>query len=300
MAKTGKNDPAVLSALPAGAPVTAPRSEGPRPSRKAKGLSLTRRVTPESVTAAEVLDAVEWTRRPAKISGADGEVVFKTDDAEVPAGWSQLATDVAVSKYFRKAGVPTGSGAEESVRQLVRRVAHTLRTAGEEMGGYFATAADAGTFEAELSYMLVHQIGAFNSPVWFNCGLWHEYKIKGSGGNYAVDLATGKAYATEDAYTRPQVSACFIQSCSDDLDSIFNLVHDEARVFKYGSGSGTNFSRLRGKMERLSGGGTSSGLMSVPSTSSNVPLTSRPRRSDWATQRMMYWIKVLGTLALTA
>jgi len=221
-----------------------------------------RRVTPSGLTAAEVLDQVEWTRRPAKISGADGEVVFKMDDAEVPADWSQLATDVAVSKYFRKAGVPTGSGAEESVRQLVRRVARTLRTAGEELGGYFATAADAETFEAELTYMLVHQIGAFNSPVWFNCGLWHEYKVKGSGGNYAVDLASGEAYRTEDAYQRPQVSACFIQSCSDDLDSIFSLVHDEARVFKYGSGSGTNFSRLRGKMERLSGGGTSSGLMS--------------------------------------
>src|SRR5439155_14588427 len=99
MAKTGKNDPAVLSALPAGAPVTAPRSEGPRPSRKAKGLSLTRRVTPESATATEVIDAVEWTRRPAKISGADGEVVFKMDDAEVPAGWSQLATDVGVEVF---------------------------------------------------------------------------------------------------------------------------------------------------------------------------------------------------------
>src|SRR2546421_955753 len=262
MAKTGKNDPAALSALPAGTSATAPRSEGPRPSRKARGLSLTRRVTRESATAGEVLNSVEWTRRPAKISGADGEVVFKMDDAEVPADWSQLATDVAVSKYFRKAGVPTGSGAEESVRQLVRRVAHTLRTAGEEMGGYFATAADAETFEAELSYMLVHQIGAFNSPVWFNCGLWHEYRIKGSGGNYAVDLATGQADRTEEAYKRPQVSACFIQSCSDDLESIFTLVHDEARVFKYGSGSGTNFSKLRGKMERLSGGGTSSGLMS--------------------------------------
>src|SRR5437868_3895035 len=262
MAKPGKNDRAALSALPAGASMTAPRSEGQRPSRKAKGLSLTRRVTLESATAAEVVAAVEWTRRPAKISGADGEVVFKMDDAEVPADWSQLATDVAVSKYFRKAGVPTGSGAEESVRQLVRRVAHTLRTAGEEAGAYFASAADAEAFEAELTYMLVHQIGAFNSPVWFNCGLWHEYRIKGSGGNYAVDLASGQAYMTEDAYTRPQVSACFIQSCKDDLDSIFSLVHDEARVFKYGSGSGTNFSKLRGKMERLSGGGTSSGLMS--------------------------------------
>src|SRR3989442_4369788 len=261
MAKTGKNDPAALPALPAGTSVTAPRSEGPRPSRKARGLSLTRRITSESATAGEVLNRVEWRWRAAKISGADGEVVFKMDEAEVPADWSQLATDVAVSKYFRKAGVPTGSGAEESVRQLVRRVAHTLRTAGEETGGYFATAADAETFEAELSYMLVHQIGAFNSPVWFNCGLWHEYRIKGSGGNYAVDLATGQADKTEEAYKRPQVSACFIQSCSDDLESIFTLVHDEARVFKYGSGSGTNFSKLRGKMERLSGGGTSSGLM---------------------------------------
>src|SRR5205085_1786546 len=153
--------------------------------------------TKEGLTAQEVLDQVEWTRRPAKISGADGEVVFKMDDAEVPAEWSQLATDVAVSKYFRKAGVPGKSGAEESVRQLVRRVAHTLRTAGEELGGYFATPADAETFEAELTYLLVHQIGAFNSPVWFNCGLWHEYRIKGSGGNYAVDLASGRAYQTE-------------------------------------------------------------------------------------------------------
>src|SRR5437899_6192295 len=262
MAKTGKNDPAALSALPAGASVTAPRSEGPRPSRKARGLPLTRRVTHESATAGEVLNSVEWTRRPAKISGADGEVVFKMDDAEVPADWSQLATDVAVSKYFRKAGVPTKSGAEESVRQLVRRVAHTLRRAGETQGGYFATPADAEAFEAELSYYLVHQVGAFNSPVWFNCGLWHEYEIKGSGGNWAVDFATGTAYQTGDAYSRPQVSACFIQSCNDDLECIFNLVHDEARVFKYGSGSGTNFSKLRGKMERLSGGGTSSGLMS--------------------------------------
>ena len=230
--------------------------------KRGKGLHVARRVSRAGQTAAEVFDEVEWTRRPAKISGADGEVVFKMDNAEVPADWSQLATDVAVSKYFRKAGVPTASGAEESVRQICKRVAHTLRTSGEEQGGYFATAEDAEAFEAELSYYLVHQIGAFNSPVWFNCGLMHEYKIPGSGGNYAVDLKTGSAYITPDAYTRPQVSACFIQSCTDDLDSIFSLVHDEARVFKYGSGSGTNFSKLRGKTEKLSGGGTSSGLMS--------------------------------------
>jgi ribonucleoside-diphosphate reductase alpha chain len=231
-------------------------------SRPPRGFAVDRRKTRDGQTAAEVLAEVEWTRRPAKISGADGEVVFKMDDAEVPKSWSQLATDVAVSKYFRKAGVPTKSGAEESVRELVHRVAHTLRVAGETQGGYFATLQDAEAFEAELTCYLVNQIGAFNSPVWFNCGLHHEYGIKGSGGNYAVDLATGSAFKTEDAYSRPQVSACFIQSCGDDLESIFNLVHNESRVFKYGSGSGTNFSRLRGKMERLSGGGTSSGLMS--------------------------------------
>jgi ribonucleoside-diphosphate reductase alpha chain len=231
-------------------------------SRPPRGLAVDRRNTREGQTAAEVLAEVEWTRRPAKISGADGEVVFKMDDAEVPKSWSQLATDVAVSKYFRKAGVPTKSGAEESVKELVHRVAHTMRVAGEMQGGYFATPQDADAFEAELTYYLVNQIGAFNSPVWFNCGLHHEYGIKGSGGNYAVDLATGSAFKTEDSYSRPQVSACFIQSCGDDLESIFTLVHNESRVFKYGSGSGTNFSRLRGKTERLSGGGTSSGLMS--------------------------------------
>src|SRR6267143_1631251 len=264
MAKSGNKEQTGLQAAPAAGATAQGNGHhpSPRPSRRAKGLSIERRVTRKGATAQEVLDEVEWTRRPAKISGADGEVVFKMDDAEVPSDWSQLATDVAVSKYFRKAGVPSGSGAEESVRQLVRRVAHTLRSAGETQGGYFATPADAEAFEAELTYYLVHQVGAFNSPVWFNCGLWHEYEIKGSGGNWAVDLATGTAYQTGDGYSRPQVSACFIQSCNDDLESIFNLVHDEARVFKYGSGSGTNFSKLRGKMERLSGGGTSSGLMS--------------------------------------
>src|SRR5882672_5241965 len=262
MAKTGKNDPTALSALPASAPAAAPRADVPRPVRRPKGLSLPRRVTAEGWTGQDVFDHVEWTRRPAKISGADGEIVFKMDDAEVPSEWSQLATDVAVSKYFRRAGVPTGSGAEESVRQIVRRVAHTLRSAGEEMGGYFATAADAETFEAELTYMLVHQIGAFNSPVWFNCGLWHEYKIVGSGGSFAWNFKKNDVETIHNSYERPQCSACFIQSVDDDLMAIYELAKNEARLFKYGSGTGTNFSHLRGRQEKLSGGGTSSGLMS--------------------------------------
>ena len=185
MPKTGKSESMAAMQPSAQVPQSSPRSE-PRMPRRSKGLPVPRRMTAEGVSAREVLETVEWTRRPAKISGADGEVVFKMDDAEVPAEWSQLATDVAVSKYFRKAGVPlemSPTGSEWSVRQLVTRVAHTIRRAGEENGGYFASAEDAESFEAELTYMLVHQIGAFNSPVWFNCGLFHEYGIKGSGGN---------------------------------------------------------------------------------------------------------------------
>jgi ribonucleoside-diphosphate reductase alpha chain len=204
---------------------------------------------------------VEYELRTVRIVDADGRVVFEMDDVEVPKTWSQLATDILASKYFRKAGVP-GRGHEWSVRQVIGRVAHTIRLAGEEQGGYFATPEEAQTFEDELTYMLLHQIGAFNSPVWFNCGLWHAYRIEGSGGNWYWDLRTNQVEMTRTAYEHPQCSACFIQSVEDDLMSIFELVKNEARVFKYGSGTGSNYSKIRGYMEKLSGGGTSSGLMS--------------------------------------
>ncbi len=223
------------------------------------GLRVPRHFTRPGV---DPLDDVRWDRRRTVIANPDGSVVFQMDDVEVPAAWSQLATDIVVSKYFRKAGVPGTPGHETSVRQVVHRLAHTIRTTGERQGGYFATPGDADAFEAELTYMLVHQVGAFNSPVWFNCGLYHEYGIEGSGGSYAVNLEGGGVQVTADSYSRPQVSACFIQSVEDDLMSIFELVKNEARVFKFGSGTGTNFSKLRGRMEKLSGGGTSSGLMS--------------------------------------
>ena len=223
------------------------------------GIHVPRRFTTKGV---DVFDSVKWDLRRTVISNPDGSTVFAMENIEVPASWSQLATDIVVSKYFRKAGVPGTPGHETSVRQVVRRLAHTLRVSGEQQGGYFATTEDADAFEAELSYMLVHQIGAFNSPVWFNCGLYHEYGIQGSGGSFAVNLETNTVEMTTDSYSRPQVSACFIQSVTDDLMSIFELVKNEARVFKYGSGTGTNFSKLRGRMEKLSGGGTSSGLMS--------------------------------------
>ncbi len=224
----------------------------------AAGLRVPRRFTKPGVNP---LDEVRWDKRRTVITNPDGSVVFQMDDVEVPAEWSQLATDIVVSKYFRKAGVP-GTGHEVSVRQVVHRLAHTVRSFGEAQKVYFVSPEDADAFEAELAYMLVHQIGAFNSPVWFNCGLHQEYGIAGSGGNFYFDPQTRAVEATVDSYSRPQVSACFIQSIGDDLMSIFELARNEARVFKYGSGTGTNFSKLRGRMEKLSGGGTSSGLMS--------------------------------------
>ncbi len=223
-----------------------------------EGIHIARRFTQEGV---HPFDQIEWDRRKSVISNPDGSVVFKMEDAEIPKSWTQLATDIVVSKYFRKAGV-TSVGGETSVRQVVKRIAHTIRRAGEELGNYFATPEDAEAFEMELTHLLVTQKAAFNSPVWFNCGLYHEYGIKGSGGNWFWNPKTGTVERTTDAYSHPQCSACFIQSVGDDLMSIFDLVKAEARLFKYGSGTGTNFSKLRGRQEKLSGGGTSSGLMS--------------------------------------
>jgi len=209
------------------------------------------------------LDEVVFERRTSVITNPDGSTVFKLEGAEIPAHFSQLATDIVVSKYFRKAGLfGDKNKGERSVRDVVYRLAHTIREAGEAQGGYFTSKEEADAFEAELSYMLVNQIGAFNSPVWFNCGLWHRYQIKGSGGTWAWSEKTQDVFETTNAYEQPQCSACFIQSVSDDLMSIYDLVKFEARLFKYGSGTGSNFSALRGKQEKLSGGGTSSGLMS--------------------------------------
>ncbi len=223
-----------------------------------RGLHVSRRFTRPGV---HPYDELEWVRRTSIITNPDGSIVFKMEDAEIPTSWSQLATDIVVSKYFRKAGVPN-TGSETSVRQVVKRLAHSIRVAGEGFGGYFSTADDAEAFEAELTHLLVTQKVAFNSPVWFNCGLHHEYGIKGSGGNWCWNPKTNKIEQTTDSYSHPQCSACFIQSVGDDLMSIFELVKSEARLFKFGSGTGTNFSHLRGRQEKLSGGGTSSGLMS--------------------------------------
>ena len=242
----------------------------PARPRHRGGLAFDRAFTERAASGSpsrskDPLEQVTWERRSSVITNPDGSVVFKMEGAEVPAGWSQLATDIVVSKYFRKAGLHGKKElGETSVRQVVQRLARTIREAGDRFGGYFASAREADTFEAELSYLLVHQYGAFNSPVWFNCGLYQRYGIEGSGGNWAWNEHGGPddVFETTNAYERPQCSACFIQEIDDDLMSIYELVKSEARLFKYGSGTGTNFSALRARQEKLSGGGTSSGLMS--------------------------------------
>ncbi len=223
--------------------------------------------------------SVAWTKRSSKITNPDGSVVFQMDDAEVPATWSQLATDIMVSKYFRKAGVPLFDsegkqilrdgkqvfGSEKSARQVIHRLAGCWRYWGETHG-YFDTAEDAQAFYDELAYMLTHQIAAPNSPQWFNTGLQFAYGITGPAqGHFVCDHKTGEISLAADAYTHPQPHACFIQSVDDDLvnpGGIMDLWTREARLFKYGSGTGTNFSRLRAENEKLAGGGKSSGLMS--------------------------------------
>ena len=230
--------------------------------------------------------SVKWVNRSSKISNPDGSVVFQMDDAEVPETWSQLATDIMVSKYFRKAGVPQDggprglatpgydraaspaaapTGPEKSAKQVIHRLAGCWRHWGETHD-YFDSAADAQAFYDELVYMMVHQMCAPNSPQWFNTGLNWAYGISGPAqGHWIVDPKTGEPGLADDAYSHPQPHACFIQSVDDDLvneGGIMDLWVREARLFKYGSGTGTNFSRLRGEGEKLSGGGKSSGLMS--------------------------------------
>ncbi|MEO0511995.1 MAG: adenosylcobalamin-dependent ribonucleoside-diphosphate reductase [Planctomycetota bacterium] len=246
-------------------------------------MKITRKFTKQG---SNPFDTVEWTTRSSRIGNPDGTVVFEMADAEVPKGWSQLATDIMVSKYFRKAGVPQteqpyavpgesaikiekdGSpvtGPERSARQVIHRLAGCWRHWGEGHG-YFDTAEDAQAFYDELVYMMVHQMAAPNSPQWFNTGLNFAYGISGPAqGHWVVDAETGEAKLADDAYSHPQPHACFIQSVGDDLvneGGIMDLWVREARLFKYGSGTGTNFSKLRGANEQLSGGGKSSGLMS--------------------------------------
>ncbi len=179
-----------------------------------------------------------------------------------PESWSQVAVDIAASKYFRKVGVPGRKEHETSILQMVQRVAQAITASGLKQKGYFKSRQAAKVFENELTYILLSQRALFNSPVWFNCGLYEAYKIKGDSTNWAWDFKKKKIQAQPQSYLRPQVSACFIQGLEDSLEGIFELAKNEAMLFKYGSGSGTNFSNLRSRYENLESGGKSSGLIS--------------------------------------
>ena len=192
------------------------------------GLEFPRSFVPEGVNP---YDEIVWEKRSAVISNEKGEDIFRQDNVEIPKKWSQAATNIVASKYFH--GQPGTPQREDSVRVLVERVARTLTEWGVK-GKYFASSADAATFHDDLAFLLLNQYAAFNSPVWFNCGIEKN----------------------------PQCSACFINSVEDTMDSILSLAHTEGKLFKYGSGTGTNFSALRSSRARLSGGGIASGPVS--------------------------------------
>ena len=222
-----------------------------------KGLVFTRVFTEEDV---HPYDKLEWENRDVKIVDHKGNVAFEQNEVEVPKNWSQLATDIAASKYMRRAGIPE-SERETSAKQLVDRVAKSITASGEEQGGYFARKEDQRVFQDELTHILINQIAAFNSPVWFNCGLWFQYGITGNEGNYYYDLDELKVKESE-GYKQPQNSACFIQSVEDSIDSMVALQESEIKLFKYGSGTGTNFSKIRAAGEPLTSGGEGSGVLS--------------------------------------
>ncbi|MGB0497932.1 MAG: adenosylcobalamin-dependent ribonucleoside-diphosphate reductase, partial [Rubricella sp.] len=255
-------------------------------------MKIDRRFTTE---AEGPYGAIEFTTTTSEIRNPDGSVVFRLENLEVPASWSQVAADVLAQKYFRKAGVPARLktvrekgvpqflwrsipdekalaklpeeeryGGETSAKQVFNRLAGAWCYWGWK-GGYFSSEADAKAYYDEMVHMLARQMAAPNSPQWFNTGLHWAYGIDGpSQGHHYVDFETGKLVKSQSAYEHPQPHACFIQSVSDDLvndGGIMDLWTREARLFKYGSGTGTNFSDIRGEGEPLSGGGKSSGLM---------------------------------------
>jgi ribonucleoside-diphosphate reductase alpha chain len=213
-------------------------------------------------------EGIPWEERVSEIKTPDGRTLFRQENVRVPRQWSQMAADIMAQKYFRRAGVPLrdgGTGGENDARQVFHRLAYTWKVWGER-AGYFDTPEDAEAFYEEILYMLACQMAAPNSPQWFNTGLYEAYGIEGPAqGHYYVDPQSGEVKRSQSAYARPQPHACFILNVEDDLvneGGIMDLISREARLFKYGSGTGSNFSRIRGENEPLSGGGFSSGLLS--------------------------------------
>jgi ribonucleoside-diphosphate reductase alpha chain len=224
-----------------------PKSQG--------GLTFSRRFSTEGVSP---YDEVKWERRTALISDSKGNTIFEQKDLEIPVDWSMTATNIVASKYLH--GTIGSPERESGVRQLVSRVAETVRDWGIA-GGYFASAADADTFHDELAHMLLTQKVAFNSPVWFNVGC-DRLEPHAAGANWHWDTATGGVTHAATGYKNPQCSACFINSVDDSMEGIMDLARTEALLFKFGSGTGTNFSSLRSSHEGVTGGGTASGPLS--------------------------------------
>ncbi len=234
-------------------------SSGRRPEKRANGKSLSvARVFSDAKVSP--FDQIEWDKRTAEITDDAGKVIFKQENVEVPKSWSVLATKVVVSKYFY--GEQNTSERETSVRQLIHRITRTITDWGVK-DGYFSKA-DGETFYDELTWLCLNQYGAFNSPVWFNVGLYHQYGIgkNSDKGNWVINRKTKQAERASTQYEFPQCSACFIQSVNDNMESIMHLAYAEAMLFKFGSGTGTDLSPIRSAREKLSGGGRPSGPMS--------------------------------------
>ncbi|HEV2969198.1 MAG TPA: vitamin B12-dependent ribonucleotide reductase [Pirellulales bacterium] len=225
--------------------------------RRPEGLAVEPVFCPTDI--ADPFDTVEWDQRTAAIKDESGGVLFEQTNCEIPKSWSQLATNVVVSKYFY--GEINTPQRENSVRQIIHRVSRTIADWGLQ-DGYFASAEDGENFYRDLTWLCLHQHGAFNSPVWFNVGLYHQYGVKGAQCNWHWDPVAETVNQPENPYEYPQGSACFIQSVRDDMEDIMELARSEAMLFKFGSGTGTDLSTLRSHREKLSGGGRPSGPLS--------------------------------------
>ena len=219
------------------------------------GISVNRVLNQECV---DPFEFVTWENRTARIDDVKGNIVFLQEGVRVPAGWSQTALNIVASKYFHgRIGTPER---EKGVDELVARVVSTIRAAGEHQG-YFSSLEAGDTFQAELTMLLLGQYASFNSPVWFNVGC-HTLEPENKAKSWHWDAARETVIQGAAGYSNPQCSACFINSVSDSMESILDLAKTEGMLFKWGSGTGTNFSAIRGSMESLSGGGTASGPLS--------------------------------------
>ncbi|NLH73659.1 MAG: vitamin B12-dependent ribonucleotide reductase [Verrucomicrobia bacterium] len=248
-------------AQPSRKPKRHDQSVSPDTPQNAAGQKLLRIERVFSSPTVNPFDEVEWEKRTAEITDDTGKAIFRQDGVEVPKSWSHLATKVVCSKYFY--GDPQKPDEREySVRQLVHRVARTIADWGVQ-DGYFS-AEDGEVFYQELAWLCLNQYGAFNSPVWFNVGLYHQYRVgtNSARGNWHYNREKGTAERTPTQYEHPQASACFIQSVEDNMESIMQLAFSEAMLFKYGSGTGTDLTPIRSSKEKLSGGGRPSGPLS--------------------------------------